>query len=1211
MSYLNIEDINFINDINNRKEFIENLIENNDKNNYYIDNLIKDDNKLILNNYQRFITNFISPNTKYDKLLLVHSTGVGKTITSLSVALNFINIYKENKLINKNENTGMVYIIGFTKNVFKKELLSRPEFGIVNKKEIEQMTMIKNNISKYNLDKDIQLLKELKIKYSQRLKSKRGNGYFDFIGYKELVNKLLIKNNINDKLQLSDIKDEQELEYFLTKNIVKLNVQFLESFTNSLIICDEIHNVYNSLNINNWGMCLRIIFKYHDKQKSLRTLFLSATPINNKPIEIISLLNLLNSEIYIDKNQIFNKFNKITEKGYNLIKKYIYGKISYLKDMDLTAYPSKEIKGNKIDNIDYLKFIRCPMSDLHFKTYKKVSDEYIKDKNIDINETETDIDSENIDTEEIIDIVSNLKEYPINLELNNRYLNDIVIENPNDKKIGLYIKNDIIKEISNVSNDWKQKNEIDIIKNDKILKNTLTGNFLQKENIKKYSTKYYKMLEIIEDIILNNKGKIFIYHNFVQISGVNLICEIFKMNGYLNINDLPTKYSRCNKCYKYKHIHDSDKKIDHEFEPIKFIIISSLYTKNIIDKELDQFNLDSNVNGNNIRIILGSKAIKESYNLKAIQNMLILHQPDNISTLIQIFGRAIRKNSHILLPELNKKVNIYILVSSLPDYIQKKSKKYLYSYEEVKYKYKIDIYKVIQQINNLFIENAIDLNINYNINFPIDNNNDRNDIYYIEPINKNKLVKINNNKLNLSTFNTYYYNNEINICKYMIKRVFIEESNIWTFNDLYNRIQNPYFKMNFDTKLISQNSFIIALDFLVYKKDNIIYQNSQEYNSNLIDNLFDTNDKFIIDINNNRNVIIYTNQYYILLPYQEINKENFYDNIEFDVDTLYRNNKIEINNKINLTELLNTEFKINDYDNNKKYLIEKYQNTKIEDLIEIIYEFDSEFHLQLIEEIIGYFFNIYTNDNIIKNSDHDFYFKLLYFYNKFHIIIFANRLDKELSDLYSKYIISTKMMNYTISDDENDNYNYSNLINSLEEENEQISQSNNKIYFNFYNRALSESQNYLLKKNKQIKIFDYLLPIGHIFDKAFKFYHPSGNWFQKLNYNKININYTDNKLLVGYLEKTTIGFDIIFKIRKPNIYDKKLKDMRQLESGLNCLFKDKGDLIDICKTLNIDLSKVKLRKNTLCDLIKIDLIKKELSERKKNSNIKYFYFYWE
>ena len=33
MSYINIDDTNFINDINNRKEFIENLIENTDINN--------------------------------------------------------------------------------------------------------------------------------------------------------------------------------------------------------------------------------------------------------------------------------------------------------------------------------------------------------------------------------------------------------------------------------------------------------------------------------------------------------------------------------------------------------------------------------------------------------------------------------------------------------------------------------------------------------------------------------------------------------------------------------------------------------------------------------------------------------------------------------------------------------------------------------------------------------------------------------------------------------------------------------------------------------------------------------------------------------------------------------------------------------------------------------------------------------------------------
>lgn len=1214
MSYINIDDSNFINDINNRKELIENLIDNNTNNdNYYVDNLIKENNKLILNNYQRFITNFINPNTKYDKLLLVHSTGVGKTITSLSVAMNFIDIFKQNKNINKNDNTGMVYIIGFTKSVFKKELFTRSEFGIVTQKEIDEMNQIKKNIALYNLEKDIQFLKELKIKYSQRLRSKKGNGYFEFIGYKELVNKLIVKTNINNKIQFADIKDEKELEYYLEKNLVKLNIQFLELFTNSLIICDEIHNVYNSLNINNWGLCLRIIFKYHEKQKSVRVLLLSATPINNKPIEIISLLNLLNTDKYINKNDIFDKNNKIIPSGYNLIKKSINGKISYLKDMDLALYPSNEIKGDKIEGINYLKFIKCPMSDLHFKTYDYVSKNYSKNKDIEIInnvDNENEEDDINIDKEEITSIISNLKEYPINLELNNRYLNDIVFPNPDNKNLGLYIKTDIIKNISNASREWKDKNEIDIIKNDKILKNTLTGDFLEYSNIKKYSTKYYELLSTIRNIILNDKGKIFIYHNFVQISGINLIHEILKMNGILNMNDLPTKYSKCNICYDFKYNHDL-KKIKHEFEAIRFITVSSLYSKNSIDKELDQFNLDGNVKGNNIRIILGSKAIKESYNLKAIQNIIVLHQPDNISTLIQIFGRAIRKNSHILLPEINKKVNIYILVSTLPLYIQKKYKKYIYSYEEIKYKFKVDTYKIIQKINNLFIENAIDLNINYNINFPDKISNNKDDLYYIEPVNKNQLLKINYNKLNLSTFNTYYYNNEINICKYMIKRLFIEESNIWTFEDLYKRILNPYFKMNFKTSLISKNSFLIALDFLVYKKDNLIYTNKDNMNFNLIDNLFNGNNKFITDLNNTINVLIYIDQYYILIPYNNINQGNIYDNIDYDVDILYRNYSKQNEQKINLNNLLTTDFKLNDYENNKKYLISKYNKIKIEDLLEIIYEFDYDFHLKLIEEIIAYFFKIYIDETIIKNINHDFYFKLLYFYNKFNIIIFANKLDKDLSEIYNKYIISTKIMNYTVSNDENENYNYNNLITSLENENENIKLEDNKLYFNFYNHALNESQHYLTKKNKKLKIFDYLLPIGHIFDKDFKFFHPSGNWFTKINFNKININYTDNDIIIGYLEKNTIGFDIIFKLRKPNIYTNKLKDMRQLESGLNCLFKDKSDLIDICKQLDIKLDKIKLRKSTLCDLIKINLIKREINERKKNSKIKYFYFYWE
>jgi tetratricopeptide (TPR) repeat protein len=99
-------------------------------------------------------------------------------------------------------------------------------------------------------------------------------------------------------------------EAYSNRGIALVELQRLEealdSFDKSLIICDEIHNVYNSVDINNWGLCLKVIFNYHAAKNSIRVLLLSATPINNKPVEIISLLELLNTNLRIKKNTIFD-----------------------------------------------------------------------------------------------------------------------------------------------------------------------------------------------------------------------------------------------------------------------------------------------------------------------------------------------------------------------------------------------------------------------------------------------------------------------------------------------------------------------------------------------------------------------------------------------------------------------------------------------------------------------------------------------------------------------------------------------------------------------------------------------------------------------------------------------------------------------------------------------------------------------------------------
>ena len=66
------------------------------------------------------------------------------------------------------------------------------------------MNHLKSQVIKYNLEKDINSLKELKIRYSHRLRSRIGNGYFEFMGYKKIVNKLLIK--IDNSFKFFDIE---------------------------------------------------------------------------------------------------------------------------------------------------------------------------------------------------------------------------------------------------------------------------------------------------------------------------------------------------------------------------------------------------------------------------------------------------------------------------------------------------------------------------------------------------------------------------------------------------------------------------------------------------------------------------------------------------------------------------------------------------------------------------------------------------------------------------------------------------------------------------------------------------------------------------------------------------------------------------------------------------------------------------------------------
>lgn len=1186
---------NILQQIRSRKEYIQFYKkESNDTDAEIstVDKKINESGVLILNGYQNFISNFMSFNEKNDRLLLVHSTGVGKTITSLYSSIN------QMKSIGSN-----IIVIGFSKSVFKKELMNRPEFGYVTEEETIYMNKIRNDIITFNKQEDKEKLRDVKRRISVRFSKpidKDVKGRVLFIGYKMLTSKLFIK--LSSKISLDDLHDKETIDFYLKKKYIRVNSNFISQVNYSFLICDEMHNLYSSKKMNNWGICLKYLLELINS----KVLFLSATPVNNKPQKIVSVINLLSKGVNYKTNDLFSGDN-LNKEGLDIIKKEMTGKISYLMDKDKDLYPSKTFKGDNVEGIKYIKIVKCEASDLQWESIKALY-ELSNWKEEDVGDVKDDDDKE--DVNEIARISNRIP-----LEGKYRSLNDIVY--PGIKGNGIYLKEDIIKNYADDNNleFMKEKGvEFRINKKSECVFN-VDGDFLKKENIGQYSTKYLKMLDIMEDIISKGEGKTFIYHNYVQGSGTCLIKNILKRNGFIEKGERVSQFTRCSKCYKYNNQHDEKNKC--QFKPLVFIYITGFSSKSELENLLDMYNSKSNINGWEIHTIVGSQAIKESYDFKCVRNMIVAFLPDNISTLIQILGRAIRKNSHKDFEEKEKRnVNIYLLATTL----FKRNEK---SFEVSKYEFKTNMFSKIKQINKLFIENAIDLEINHNINFIKKNNNvllknnddDLDSIPYFH-VDTRQIDSISINDLYKHKFYSYYFDEEIKLCIYMIKRLFMEKSRIFYYSAILDSIRKPHFQTNRNCEFIDENSVISALSILTSTGSDEQSGWNEDKHKN-IRWLFDSEELFVKreDVK------------YFIRRKKHMGSEIFYLSIDND-DNLFqkKNIKNKTNESITINNFLNNE-------NNKtaevKYFLNSIKNINIESLDYIITSTDANIHLHIVEDIVIYFNTFFLKNQEFNISEyHDIYIKLLFFYNKFNIIIFANRMDVELEKNYklaglTEKIEKTNKELFTSSDSHYKYYqNYLNTINATEDEYNLV-KNGIRIKYHLYYKFVEMGVFNIGAVNKSDKSKDYLIPIGHYFNPNVKILLANGKWIEKgkgvfNNLGDLGKKFKDNTKIIGFLEKDRSGFKISFKIRinnsngdKKMVNDKGNIDNRKIIIGSVCEHYDKFQIASICKSLNIDYNKSMDKKNVLCDYIKLKLIKLELEARRNATNIRYFKFYWE
>ncbi len=1047
---------------------------------------------LRLNGYQNFIKHFMSINTRYDRILLMHSTGVGKTITSLSTAIDHMRSIG-----------GNVFIMGFSKSVFKRELMTRPEFGYVTHEEVKTIKTIRSNILEYNRPEDVSKLRDMKRSLSMRM---RGN--VSFVGYKALPYRMFVK--ISGRANMEAIKNMSDLQMMLSKKWIKPNMEFFQRLDLAFIICDEVHNLYNSSSINSWGVCL----KYLMDTVNCKAMLLSATPVNHRPEKIVSILNLLDKDTV--KNSDLFKEGELTPAGEAIIREKVKDKVSYIMDRDVSKFPGKEFVGSPMG---FLKFVKCRASS---EQESKVLEVMHKG----------DIDTETFE-EEDLEIAKSSGIVP--LEGKFRYLND------------MYLPDDAIKS-----------------------EDSYEGDFLLRDNIGKYSAKYSKLLDILEDIVRKKKGKAFVYHNFVSGTGVSLIKNLLEKNGFSKFGNMPNAETRCSKCFERKKSHDDN--ACGAYSPLMFIYATGGVSKHELEYNFDVFNSKDNTHGDIIKIVLGSQAIKESYDFKAIRNVIVAYMPDNMSTLIQVLGRAIRKNSHAELPMDERMVQIHLLVTELA------TKE---SFEILKYQFKMAIFERVRKINQILADSAIDRDLNYDINYP--GETEDNILYDPPRVGRNPIDFSNLKKI---TANAFYINEEVTLCQFIIKKLMVDKYPVpVTYDEIVSYVKDPPFGVHRNTKLIEEISIVAAIEYLSTRKG------PNEFNK--LD-LFRPNRNIPVDGNVMFLKMLPSGKYVLATTQSQ-------DRLE-DLD-FYRPKEDAKPQTINLNSLVNGEegqvFRL-------QSLIQSLKNKPIEAVSSIVQTAEPELNRNAIHLVIEYFNDMWLRtEEWQRHTHHDTLVKLLFVYNKFGLVIFASSMDaateKEYLDKFGGVIEITKVTMYTSSDSHYQDYR--NLMNSTAASERMEEEDIDIKFYNYHKHAHKFDPKYA-KKDKYI-------PIGHYFDMDVKILNANRTWVKGTGFNKltkIKKVLKDNKDIIGFLTKDKAGLSVTFKIKMGN-EEKTVTDLRKVTVGAICDTYPKEELIAACAMLKIkvDFSK----KAEMCKKIKSELIKKEIAARRAGSRVRYFKFYWE
>jgi superfamily II DNA or RNA helicase len=384
---------------------------------------------------------------------------------------------------------------------------------------------------------------------------------------------------------------------------------------NTLLIIDEVQNM-----ISENGPFYKNLKKVIDKSDSkTKIVLLSATPMFDKPDEIALTINLLKDKQMPVGTEFNTTFLKQNSNGNDYDVKNAEMFLSFLKNK-VSYY-----RGAQPQSFPKTIFtvVRCKMEPFQYKSYRTIMDEEVRGGFMG----------------------NDILKLPVNFMLGPRMLSNIAFPN---KKIG-------------------EKGFA-----------SFSGSNLKKNNIIKYSKKFYKILNKINKAI----GPTFVYSNFKDLGGIRSMIQYLEYHGYKNYNTFgPGK--------KRFAIWSGDEP-HHVKEEIKYV-----------------FNKKENADGSKIKIMLGSPSIKEGVSLLRVSQVHILEPYWNMSRMLQIIGRAVRFCSHKDMPRDRRHVEVFLYLSTYPG--EKTTDEYVWSVAKKKQ-------SLIDKFEKLLKESAIDCTLFYKRN---------------------------------------------------------------------------------------------------------------------------------------------------------------------------------------------------------------------------------------------------------------------------------------------------------------------------------------------------------------------------------------------------------------------------------------------------------------------------------------------------------------